>query len=131
VTGIDVEESNLSGDDGGEGNTEDDGSTRGRVFGAFLDFLAEVARILFSELLGYRLSRIAASFEAAQRRLRVLGVLALTFLVFGILTSVVWFLVGVAFLVERFPVAADPVVFAAGGAIGYLIAVVAGIVYSG
>lgn len=132
MTEVDVEEADLSGDDGGgdEGKTEGDGSTRGRVFGAFLDFLAEVARILFSELVGYRLSQVAESFEAARRRLRVLGVLALTFLVFGILTSVVWFLVGVAFLVERFPVAADPLVFAAGGAVGYLVAVVAGVVYS-
>jgi len=132
VTDIDVEEADLSGDEGGgDGRTErGDGSTRGRVFGAFLDFVAEVVRILFSELVGYRLSRVAASFEAARRRLRVLGVLAVTFLVFGILASVVWFLVGVAFLVERFPVAADPLVFAAGGVVGYLVAVVAGIVYS-
>jgi len=56
--------------------------------------------------------------------------LALTFLVFGILMSVVWFLVGVAFLVDRFPATADPLVFAAGLVVGYLVAVVAGVVYS-
>jgi len=44
--------------------------------------------------------------------------------------SVVWFLVGVAFLVDRFPATADPLVFAAGLVVGYLVAVVAGVVYS-
>lgn len=132
MTDVDVEETDLSGGDegGGDGDSGRSGSRRGRVFRAFLDFVREVLRIVLSEIIGYELSRVAASYDAARRRLRLLGVLALTFLVFGILMSVVWFLVGVAFLVERFPATADPLVFAAGLVVGYLIAVIAGIVYS-
>lgn len=133
MTDVDVEETDLSGErrDGGESRGDgNSGSRRGRIFRAFLDFVEEVFRIVFSEVVGYELSRVAASYDAARRRLRLLGVLALTFLVFGILMSVVWFLVGIAFLVERFPATADPLVFAAGGVVGYLIAVIAGVVYS-
>jgi hypothetical protein len=120
LTELEVEEADLSEDGGG---SDGDGGRR-RLLGAFVDFIVNVVRILFSEVVGYRVSR-------AKRRLRLLGVLALTFLVFGLLASVVWLLVGVAFLVERFPATADPLVFAAGGVVGYLVAVVAGIVYSG
>lgn len=129
MTDIDVEEADLG--DGGKKRerSERKGSTVGRLFRAFLEFVEEIFRILFSEFVGYELSRVTASYESARRRLRVLGVLALTFFTFGILASVVWFLVGVAFLIERFPATTDPLVFAAGGVIGYLIAVVAGIVY--
>lgn len=128
MTEIDVEEADLS--DGGNNGADDGGSRRRRIFNAFVDFVAEVARIVFSEAVGYRLSRVAKSYEAARRRLRVLGILALTFFVLGTLASVVWLLVGVGFLVERFPSTADPLVFAAGGVVGYLVAVVAGVVYS-
>jgi hypothetical protein len=129
VTDIDVEEADLGNGEGKRDRSDGKGSRRGRIFRAFLDFVEEVFRILFSEVVGYELSRVAASYESARRRLRVLGVLALTFFVLGILASVVWLLVGVAFLVERFPASTDPLVFAAGGVVGYLIAVVAGIVY--
>ena len=121
MTDVEVEEADLS--EGEDGEDEEDGGRR-RILGAFADFVTEVIRILFSEVVGYRLSR-------ARRRLRILGILALAFFVFGLLASAVWLLVGVVFLVERFPSTADPLVFAAGGVVGYLVAVVAGLVYTG
>ncbi|MFP4174231.1 MAG: hypothetical protein ACLFSW_00435 [Halobacteriales archaeon] len=128
MTGIEVKEADLSdeevdGDDGiaDEDRTGDDG--RHGVLGTVFDLAVRVLRIVVSVVVGYNVSRV-------RRRLRLLGFLALGFLVFGFLASVVWLLVGVAFLIERFPAAADPLVFAAGGVVGYLVAVVAGLVYS-
>ncbi|MFP4189011.1 MAG: hypothetical protein ACLFR5_06360 [Halobacteriales archaeon] len=128
MTGIEVKEADLSdeevdGDDGiaDEDRTGDDG--RHGVLGTVFDLAVRVLRIVVSVVVGYNVSQV-------RRRLRLLGFLALGFLVFGFLASVVWLLVGVAFLIERFPAAADPLVFAAGGVVGYLVAVVAGLVYS-
>jgi hypothetical protein len=143
VTEIEVEEADLSdegdgnGSDGygsgaGGGGGDDDGGEEGRghrnggrsdgFLRTLLSLVTRLARALVSNAVGYELSRV-------RRRIRVLGALALTFLVLGILASVVWLLVGVAFLAESFPAAANPLVFAAGGVVGYLAAVVAGVVY--
>lgn len=136
MTEIEVEEADLSGEGdgsgsdgygGGSGGGEDEeehrkGVQRDGFLRTLLSLVARLARALVSNAVGYELSRV-------RRRIRVLGALALTFLVLGILASVVWLLVGVAFLAESFPAAANPLVFAAGGVVGYLAAVVAGVVY--
>ena len=127
MTEIDVEEADLSDEevDEGEGIADEDRAGDGGRHGflsTVFDLAVRVLRVVVSVVVGYNVSQV-------RRRIRLLGFLALAFLVFGILASVVWLLVGVAFLVERFPAAADPLVFAAGGVVGYLVAVVAGLVY--
>lgn len=126
---IDVEEKSLS-----EGNRSDanrDGTTeKVGVLGLLTDLLVEVIRAVLYESVGQELSRAFASYEKARRRLRALGVLALTVLVLLLLAAIVWLLVGVVFLADRFPATGDPLVFAVGVAIGYALAVIAGLVYN-
>jgi len=121
---VEVEETELT-----EGDDDVD-STEGGDGGRLLDLLVELVRVLVSESVGDELSRAFASYEAARRRLRALGVLALTVLVLLLLAAIVWLLVGVVFLADRFPSTGDPLVFAVGVAVGYALAVIAGLVYS-
>ena len=120
MTGIDVEEADLSGDGGGE-RGEGDEEGRG-ILRSLLGFAVGVVRLATERALGQSVARV-------RRRVRVLGILALAFLVIGTVASIVWTLVGVAFLAERFPSTVDPLVFASGFVAGYVVAVVAGIVY--
>jgi ferric-dicitrate binding protein FerR (iron transport regulator) len=92
--------------------------------------LTDLLRAVVDESVGHELSRFFASYEAARRRLRALGVLALTVLVLLLLAAIVWLLVGVVFLADRFPATGDPLVFAVGIAVGYALAVIAGLVYN-
>lgn len=123
---VEVEEDDLSGENEERNGKEEDESDRRR---SVLDLLIELLRALVSEGVGDELSRFAASYEAARQRLRVLGVLALTVLVLLLLATVVWLLVGVVFLADRFPSTGDPLVFGVGLIVGYALAVLAGIVY--
>ena len=109
-----------------------DGEEEGEYDGwrSVLDLLTEVLRAVVSEGVGDELSRFVASYEAARQRLRVIGVLTLTLLVMLLLAAVVWLLVGVVFLADRFPATGDPLVFGVGLIVGYALAVVAGLVYS-
>lgn len=134
---IDVEESDLS-DEAGEHDRErarherdarrDEGMDT--VFEMVVELLTELLRAVVADSVGHELSRVYASYDTARRRLRALGVLALTVLVLLMLAAIVWLLVGVVFLADRFPATGDPLVFAVGIAVGYALAVIAGLVYS-
>lgn len=129
-SGIDVEEEDLSGgDESGDGAKGVDATEEGGVLGLLTELLVEVLRAILHESVGEELSRFFASYEKARSRLRTLGVLALTVLVLLLLAAIVWLLVGVVFLADRFPSTGDPLVFAVGVAVGYALAVVAGLVY--
>jgi hypothetical protein len=129
-TDVDVEETDLS-EDGDERGTNRSSTTEERgVFGLLVEVLADLLRAVVDESVGNELSRFFASYEAARRRLRALGVLALTVLVLLLLAAIVWLLVGVVFLADRFPATGDPLVFAVGIAVGYALAVIAGLVYN-
>jgi hypothetical protein len=130
---IDVEETDLP-DESDEGTGSEKGSRSdtydGGLLEAVLELLTELLRVVISESFGYEISRIVKSYETARKRLRALGVLALTVLVLLLLAAIVWLLVGVVFLADRFPATGDPLVFAVGVAVGYALAVIAGLVYS-
>lgn len=117
---IEVKEADLSEE---RGDSEDGGDKgeRKRIRG-LVDFVADLLRIVVSEAVGYQVSRVT-------RRIRLVANLAVAFFVLGVIASVVWMLVGVAFLAERFPSAADPLVFVGGVVVGYLVAVLAGLAY--
>ncbi len=123
---VEVEEDDLSGENDERNSEQDDESGGWR---SVLDLLTELLRALVSEGIGDELSRFAASYEAARQRLRVLGTLALTVLVLLLLAAIVWLLVGVVFLADRFPSTGDPLVFGVGLIVGYALAVIAGLVY--
>ena len=127
-SGVDVDEKSLS-DQGTSGPGEDSAKQKG-VFGLVVEVLVDLLRAVVDESVGQEISRFFASYEAARRRLRALGVLVLTVLVLLLLAAIVWLLVGVVFLADRFPATGDPLVFAVGVAVGYALAVVAGLVYS-
>lgn len=124
--GIDVEETDLSDEVAEDTDETDDRALLGVLFG----LLVELIRAVIAESVGYEISRAYASYETARRRLRALGVLALTVLVLLLLAAIVWLLVGVVFLADRFPATGDPLVFAVGVAVGYALAVIAGLVYN-
>lgn len=125
---VEAEEDELSGENDERNGKEEGGVSDG--WRSVLDLLTELLRALITEGIGDELSRFVASYEAARQRLRLLGVLALTVLVLLLLAAVVWLLVGVVFLAERFPATGDPLVFGVGLIVGYALAVVAGLVYS-
>ena len=130
---IDVEETDLSDEE--EESAERDGTKEVRtdadgILGTLITLLAELLRAVVAESVGYEISRAYASYETARKRLRALGMLALTVLVLLLLAAIVWLLVGVVFLADRFPATGDPLVFAVGAIVGYALAVIAGLVYS-
>jgi len=132
---IDVEETDLSDEDENDGVKEARGKsirtdTDNGIFGMIITLLAELLRAVVAESVGYEISRAYASYATARKRLRALGVLALTVLVLLLLAAIVWLLVGVVFLADRFPATGDPLVFAVGAIVGYALAVIAGLVYS-
>ena len=129
-TEVDVEETNLSEEGDGSGANGSSTTEERGVFGLLVEVLADLLRAVVDESVGNELSRFFASYEAARRRLRALGVLALTVLVLLLLAAIVWLLVGVVFLADRFPATGDPLVFAVGIAVGYALAVIAGLVYN-
>lgn len=130
---IDVEETDLPDesdeDTESEKGSRSDTSDRG-LLEAVLELLTELLRAVISESFGYEISRAVKSYETARKRLRALGVLALTVLVLLLLAAIVWLLVGVVFLADRFPSTGDPLVFAVGAIVGYALAVIAGLVYN-
>ena len=129
-SGIDVEEEDLSGgDESADGANRGDTTEEGGALGSLTELLVEVLRAILHESVGEELSRIVASYEKARSRLRTLGVLALTVLVLLLLAAIVWLLVGVVFLADRFPSTGDPLVFGVGLLVGYVLAVIAGLVY--
>ena len=131
ASGVDVDEKDLS--DEGEGGPNPKGDTTrgdGGVFDLLVEVIFDLLRAVVDESVGKEISRFFASYEKARRRLHALGVLALTVLVLLFLAAIVWLLVGVVFLADRFPATGDPLVFAVGVAVGYALAVIAGLVYS-
>ena len=127
---VDVEEKDLSNEGGGADPENDTTGGDGGFFDLLVEVVVDLLRAVVDESVGKEISRFFASYEKARRRLRALGVLALTVLVLLLLAAIVWLLVGVVFLADRFPATGDPLVFAVGIAAGYALAVVAGLVYS-
>jgi hypothetical protein len=127
---VDVEKTDIPEED--EDDRKEGGASRNgeNFFDLLVGLLTDLLRAVVDESVGHELSRFFASYEAARRRLRALGILALTVLVLLLLAAIVWLLVGVVFLADRFPATGDPLVFAVGIAVGYALAVIAGLVYN-
>lgn len=106
------------------GSMEDQGRT------ALWPLLAEFLRRLLGLYFDTEISRAKTRYRSMQRRLRLLGVLAFTALVFALAAFVVWTVVGVVWLVDNTPASANPFYLAVGVVVGYLASLVAGLVYS-
>lgn len=106
-------------------------SRSGGIRGILGRLLQELVRIVVDEMIGAELDRLSRRYRRASRRFRRLHMLAFVFLCVGIIAQTVALFVGVAWISQNFPATADPLFFLAGGVVGYLIAVVAGLVYSG
>lgn len=140
--GDEIEIEKVSLDDEGEEreatrSRSSDGSRSGGIRGVLARILHEVLRIVVDEIVGTELDRLSRKYRRASRtyrkvsrRLRRLHLLALVFLGVGIVAQTLALFVGVAWLSQNFPATADPLFFVAGAVVGYLVAVVAGIVYT-
>jgi len=130
---IEIERVRL--DDEGDERRErtERGSSRSRsdgVRGFLARLVRELLRVVVDEIVGAELDRLSRRYGRVSRRLRRLHLLALVFLGVGIVAQTLALFVGLAWLSQNFPAATDPLFFVAGVVVGYLVAVVAGLVYT-
>ncbi len=110
-----------------------EGSRSRGVWALFAELLKRLLSLMLDDEISkarrkYR--RLETKVDAAERKLRLLGVLAFTVLLFLLAASVVWTLAGVVYIVDSTPLPGDPFYLAVGVVVGYLASLVAGLVYS-
>ncbi|MDY6779389.1 MAG: hypothetical protein SV760_02340 [Halobacteria archaeon] len=115
---IDVEE---------RGSGERNGSDG--VLTTLVGAVAEIIRGVLRQVALREFSEVHSKYRRVERKFRTLALLALAFLLFGIVTQVVWLLVGIAWLGQNTVLPSASVVFLAGVVVGYLVCLATGLVY--